>query len=122
MLKQLPEDQQALLSERLGKTKVEEIESEAKSVTSFYNLCIREMGHTRGNDTSPRIPNKTNAWIEVMHHKLEKDMPEFSHPVIERAIASFGGWEQAKAAFKQSDTLEKAKYKFQFAYQDVLDG
>ena len=121
MLDELPKDQQEILLARLGEALIEEIESEAKNVSSFYNLCIMEMGSARGGEKTARVPNKTSAWIEVMHHKLEDEMPEFSHRYIERAIESFGGWEQAKAAFKQSETLEKAKYKFQFAYEDVLN-
>ena len=121
MLNELPPDQSAMVLYRLGAERVAEIEKEAKGVSSFYNLCIRAMGENLGQKSGPRIPNKTQAWIEVMHNKLQDDMPEFSHPMIEKAIMSFGGWQQALAVFKRSD-LEKAKYKFFYAYDDVIGG
>ena len=119
MLANLPEDQQALILRRLGKTKAEEIAAEATSVTSFYNLCIREMGSARGGERSARIPNKTMAWIEVMSKKKET-APSFSHPLIERTIESFGGWTNMIEEFRGLD-IPKAKYRFQFAYEDVLN-
>ena len=121
MLSELPPDQSAMVLYRLGAERVAEIEKEAKGVSSFYNLCIRAMGENLGQEMGPRIPNKTQAWIEVMHNKLQDDMPEFSHPMIEEAIMSFGGWQQALDVFRRSD-LEKAKYKFFYAYADVIGG
>ena len=121
MLSELPQDQANLIVERLGRARVDEIAAEAKNVTSFYNLCIRALGHVESDRRVTKVPTKTAAWIEVMHHKLEDDMPEFSHRYVEEAIVSFGGWQQALAVFKRSD-LEKAKYKFQYAYEDVLEG
>ena len=121
MLNSLPQDQAALIVDRLGRARVDAIAEETDNVSSFYNLCIRAMGHDTGGNSYTKVPTKTAAWIEVMHHKKEDDMPEFSHRYIVRAIESFGGWQQALAVFKRSD-LEKAKYKFQFAYTDILDG
>jgi hypothetical protein len=120
MLNELPQDAAALIVLRLGKAKVDAISAEYTDAGLFYKRCIREMGHMEGNGKTARIPNKTNAWIEVMRHKKEDEMPEFSHPMIEKAIMSFGGWSEALWAFKNSPTLEKAKYKFQFAYEDVI--
>jgi hypothetical protein len=120
MLNELPQDQANLILDRLGEARIQRITEEASSVSAFYKLCIREMGSMQSNGHAARIPTKTAAWIEVMNHKLEDDMPEFSHRYIEKAIMSFGGWQQALAVFKRSD-LEKAKYKFQFAYEDVVN-
>ena len=121
VLSELPGDQARLIVDRLGEARVARIAEEAKSVTSFYNLCIREMGHDTGGNNYTKVPTKTAAWIEVMHNKKEDDMPEFSHRYITRAIESFGGWQQALAVFKRSD-LEKAKYKFFYAYEDTVNG
>ena len=121
MIDSLPQDQAAAIGERLGEERVERIAAKATSVTSFYNLCIREMGSKSSTKNFTKIPTKTAAWIEVMHNKKCDNMPEFSHRYITRAIESFGGWQQALAVFKRSD-LEKAKYKFQFAYTDILEG
>ena len=119
MLANLPEDQQKLIKLRLGTSRVEEIAAEATSVTSFYNLCIREMGSARGGERSARIPNKTMAWLEVMSKKKETS-PSFSHPLIERTVDVFGGWTNMIEEFRGLD-IPKAKYRFQFAYEDVLD-
>jgi hypothetical protein len=43
MLEQLPQDQQDILRRRLSAARIEEIEAEAESLTSFYNLCIIAM-------------------------------------------------------------------------------
>jgi len=121
MLNNLPQDQAALIVDRLGEARVASIADEVDNVTSFYNLCIRAMGHETGGNGYTKVPTKTAAWIEVMHNKKEDDMPEFSHRYITRAIESFGGWQQALAVFKRSD-LEKAKYKFFYAYEDTVNG
>ena len=122
MITELPQDQAALILERLGEARVAELSKDAPDASAFYMRCIRAMGHEEGGQKSPRVPTKTAAWIEVMHNKKEDTMPEFSHRYIERAIMSFGGWQLALAAFKESATIEKAKYKFQFAYMDILEG
>ena len=122
MLNNLPQDQAALILERLGEERVARLAEDAPSVSAFYTRCIREMGHETGGNFAPKIPTKTAAWIEVMHNKKEDTMPGFSHRYIERAIMSFGGWQLALAAFKESATIEKAKYKFQFAYMDIVEG
>ena len=115
-------DQAALIVERLGRAKVDELTADCPDSGTLYRRCIRAMGSANGGKFASKVPTKGQAWVEVMHHKLEDDMPEFSHRYIEKAIMQFGGWHPALAAFKGSDTLEKAKYKFYFEYEDVLEG
>ena len=122
MIAELPQDQAALIVERLGRAKVDELTVDCPDCGTLYRRCIRAMGSDSGGKFASKVPTKGQAWVEVMHHKLEDDMPKFSHRYIEKAIMQFGGWQEALAAFKGSDTLEKAKYKFHFAYEDVLEG
>ena len=49
-------------------------------------------------------------------------MPEFSHRYIEKAVMQFGGWQEMLYALKSAKDLETAKYKFYYAYADVLEG
>ena len=121
MITELPQDQAALIVERLGRAKVEELTVDCPDAGTLYTRCVRAMGHEEGGQSYTKVPTKGQAWVEVMHHKLEDDMPDFSHRYITKAIMQFGGWQHALTVFTQSG-LEKAKYKFYFAYEDVLEG
>ena len=121
MIDSLPQDQAALIVDRLGRARVDALAVDCPDAGTLYTRCIRAMGHDTGGNNYTKVPTKTAAWIEVMHNKKEDDMPEFSHRYITRAIESFGGWQQALAVFKRSD-LEKAKYKFFYAYEDTVNG
>lgn len=120
MIDSLPQDQAALILERLGEARVARIAEEATSVTSFYRLCIRAMGSMGGNGKTARIPSPTNAWIEVMSMKREPEMPEFSHRTIEKTVNSFGGWINMIEEFRALD-IPQARFRFLAAYRGVLD-
>ncbi len=123
MLNELPPDAAALIIERLGAKKVGDIANKSgDSVTSFYNLCIREMGHGTGGNFASKIPTKGQAYVEICQLKAHEEMPEFSHRYIEKAVMQFGGWKEMKYALKTAKSLEAARYKFHFAYEDVLEG
>ena len=122
MLNELPPDQSAMVLYRLGEERVAEIEKEAKGVSSFYNLCIRAMGMKESDKRATKVPTKGQAYVEVLHHKLEDEMPQFSHPYIEKTVMQFGGWQEMLYALKTAKDLETARYKFYYAYDDVLDG
>ena len=122
VLSELPGDQARLIVDRLGEARVASIAEEAKSVTSFYNLCIREMGHETGGNNYTKVPTKGQAYVEICQKKKEEEMPEFSHRYIKQAVMQFGGWKEMKFALKTAKSLEAARYKFHFAYEDVLAG
>ena len=122
MLNNLPQDQAALIVDRLGEARVASIADEVDNVTSFYNLCIRAMGHDTGGNNYTKVPTKGQAYVEICQKKKEEDMPEFSHRYIKQAVMQFGGWKEMKYALKTAKSLEAARYKFHFAYEDVLEG
>ena len=101
MITELPQDQAALIVERLGRAKVDELTVDCEDAGTLYRRCVRAMGHEEGGQSYTKVPTKGAAYVEVMHHKLEDDMPEFSHRYITKAIMQFGGWQQAKAAFRK---------------------
>ena len=121
MISELPSDQAALIVERLGRAKVDELTVDCPDSGTLYRRCIRAMGSSNGGKFASKVPTKGQAWVEVMHHKLEDDMPEFSHRYIEKAIMQFGGWQEALYAFKSAKDLETAKYKFYYAYEEVIN-
>jgi len=121
MIDSLPSDQAALIVERLGRAKVDELTVDCPDSGTLYRRCIRAMGHSNGGNFATKIPTKGAAYVEVMNHKLEDDMPEFSHRYIEKAIMRFGGWQEALYAFKNAKDLETAKYKFYYAYEEVVN-
>jgi len=122
MITELPQDQAALIVERLGMAKVEELTVDCPDSGTLYRRCIRAMGHSNGGKFASKVPTKGQAYVEVLKHKKEDDMPEFSHRYITKTVMQFGGWQEMLYALKSSADLEKARYKFYFAYEDVLEG
>ena len=117
MLSELPPDQSALILERLGARRVAEIEKEAKGVTSFYNLCIRAMGHEEGGQKLVRVPRPFAAWDEI-HNQKEVSEPDFSHPAIAKTVKHFGGWSRMWLDFSHKKE-EKARNTFIRKYEDI---
>ena len=122
MLNELPGDQAAAIVERLGEARVEELAMDCPDGGTLYTRCIREMGHNVGGKNFTKVPTKGQAYVEVCHLKKCDEMPEFSHRYIEQAVMQFGGWKEMKYALKTAKSLEAARYKFHFAYEDVLEG
>ncbi|KKN56394.1 hypothetical protein LCGC14_0573050 [marine sediment metagenome] len=119
MIDELPEDQRELLLERLGEELIEEIAAEAKSVTSFYNLCIRAVGSPR-TVKSRRIPTPMSAWDEIYGKRRESE-PEFSHPMIAKVVKHFGGWSRMWLDFSKKRE-EKARNTFIMKFKDAIGG
>jgi len=115
-------DQAALIIERLGRAKVDELSVDCPDSGTLYRRCVRAMGGSNGGKFASKVPTKGQAYVEVLEHRGEEEMPEFSHRYIEKAVMQFGGWQEMLHALKSSADLEKARYKFYFAYEDVLEG
>lgn len=120
MLEDLPEDQQTLLRERLGEDRLERLAVEATSVTSFYNLCIRQMGSLSEPPKVQRIPTPMSAWQEVYGKRREPE-PEFSHPKIAEVVKYMGGWSRMWLDFSKKKE-EKARNTWVMQYKDAIGG
>ncbi len=122
MLNSLPQDQAALIVERLGRARVDALAVDCPDAGTLYTRCIRAMGHEQGGNSHIKVPTKGQAYVEICQLKAHEEMPEFSHRYIEQAVMQFGGWKEMKYALKTAKSLEAARYKFHFAYSDVLEG
>ena len=58
MLNELPQDQAALIVERLGRAKVDELTVNCPDSGTLYRRCVRAMGHSNGGNFSSKIPTK----------------------------------------------------------------
>ena len=131
----LPKDQQALILERLGPTKVaeiaktispDEIEVHRKGshvkgvslpITRFYWACLRAMGPLVQGTAFTTTPNPAMAWLEVL--KLRYDtQPTFTHPKISEAVSYYGGWKQMWTEFNTLDE-KAARNRFIMAYKEI---
>ncbi len=117
MLNNLPQDQAALIVERLGRAKVDELTVECPDSGTLYRRCIRAMGHEAGGQKLVRVPKPFAAWDEI-HNQKEVGEPEFSHPAIAKTVKHFGGWSRMWLDFSYKKE-EKARNTFIRKYEDI---
>jgi len=117
MITELPQDQAALIVERLGRAKVDELSVDCEDAGTLYRRCVRAMGHDAGGKKLVRVPKPFAAWDEI-HNQKTVGEPEFSHSAIAKTVKHFGGWSRMWLDFSYKKE-EKARNTFIRKYEDI---